>query len=223
MTSSRTCALPRAPLAALLGAAALAACQTPQPQSARPAVILDEPEPEKPWRALISPADGARLDGVQAAWTEALAAARAARFARSVRNEGKLLDPATALPRPAPAPGSYRCRVIRIAAPARRQRVFAASGPFFCYVGADGALLSMTRQTGPDRPGGYLYDDTATRQIFVGASARAREQVPPAYGEKPDRDVVGIMERVDDFRYRFVIPRPRGAILEVYELVPSPG
>ncbi len=47
--------------------------------------------------------------------------------------------------------------------------------------------------------------------------------MPPAYADNPERDVIGVVERIGDFRYRLVLPRPRGAILEIYELVPAWG
>lgn len=226
MTGWWTWKRPRAVPAAgllLLAAALLPGCAAKRTAASRQApaaasVVVEAPQPEPEWRALLRPEDGARIDGVAAAWTEALAAARRAGAARRMRTDAKLLDPHAALPRSAPPPGSYRCRVIRISA---GRRGYGVTGPFFCFVGAEDARLSFTRQTGSDRPGGYLYEDEgAERQIFVGASARGREKVPPPYGN-PERDVAGIVERIDNFRYRLVIPRPRGAILEVYELVPA--
>jgi hypothetical protein len=59
--------------------------------------------------------------------------------------------------------------------------------------------------------------------VFVGANALLRETAAPAYGERPDRNVVGVFERVDNFRYRLALPWRPGAPLEVYELVPEVG
>jgi hypothetical protein len=210
---------------ALLLAFALAGCTTaPITPRPRPAVIVTEPQPEPAWRGIVQPADLDRLARLGSAWEQALALARATGASRRVRGEGVLLDPAIALPRAALPPGSYRCRLIRIGAVRRGRGAYAVQGPFFCFVGAEEANLSFTQQTGSDRPGGYIYDDLDNRQILIAARARGREQLPPAYSEQPERDVVGVVERIGNFRYRIVIPWPRnGAILEVMELIAAPA
>lgn len=208
-------------LAAILSTL-ISACAATPGIGPQPLVLMDEGEPEHAWRGIVHPADLERLERLDQAWTEALASARSAGFSRRVRAEGALLEPDAALPRPAPAPGVYRCRVIRFGAARPRGRAYSVT-PSFCHVGADGPLLSLTRQTGPERPGGYLYDDADTRQVYIAAVARGRERVPPAYGEDPERNVVGVVERIGDFRYRLVLPWPAGARLEVYELVPAVG
>ena len=47
------------------------------------------------------------------AWQSALAEARRS-IAGDIRREGALLEPRAALPRPAPTPGSYNCRLIKL-------------------------------------------------------------------------------------------------------------
>jgi len=171
------------------------------------------------WRNVLRPDDAARLERVPEAWTEALAAARGAGFSRRIAAAGALLAPAAALGWAAPPPGPYRCRVTRLGAP---RRAYAASAPYFCHVVDEGALLSLTKQTGAERPGGYLWDDGGRRMVFTGSTALGGERAPPAYGERAERDVVGILERIGPFRYRLVMPRPRGVVtLDVLELVPA--
>jgi hypothetical protein len=209
-----------AALASLLGLL-LGGCQTMGPAASTPAVTVEAPA-SATWETILSAEDRDRLARLDAAWEQGLAAARRGGFTRRLTAEGDLLEPQTALERAALPPGSYRCRLITLGASGRRARSYAATGPFFCYVGAEGGNLSFTKQTGPVRPGGYLYDDGDARQIFIGASARASERVPPAYGDRPESDVVGIVQRVGPFKYRLVVPWPRsGAAVEVYELVPA--
>ena len=210
----------------LLAPVALAGCQT-TPPAASTATIVAPPAATAPaapaWAALLQAQDLDRLQRLDAAWSAGLAAARRGGFARRVQADGALLDPAGALPRAAPAPGSYRCRLVRLGAAARR-RAYTSDASSFCYVGVEGPLLSLTRQTGTTRPGGYLHTDTDTRQIFIGAAATGREEVPPAYGNNPARNVSGIFERVGPFRYRLVVPWPAdGAAIEVLELIPAPS
>lgn len=192
----------------------IAACRTsPEPPGPPPA-LAERPAGEN-WRAVARPEDLDRLARLDAAWTEGLAEARA--FATRIRAEGRLLEPGAALPRAALPPGSYRCRLLRLGG-----RVgLTVYPPYFCHVGVEGALLSFTKQTGTERPGGYLWTDGDRRMVFLGALAPPGQSAPRAYGEDPASDVAGIVERVGDFNYRLVIPWPRaGAKIDVLDLVP---
>jgi hypothetical protein len=202
--------------ATLLLSGLVAACQLPPPSPpAAPAVL---PVGEN-WRASARPADIDRVARIEAAWDEALARARGRALANRLAAAGSALDRSAALPRAAPPPGSYRCRLARLGA---------ASGPravqrfpvHFCHVGTEGALLSFAKQTGSERLEGYLFVDSDVRMVFLGA--RGGESGPiPAYGVEDARDVVGIVERIGPMRYRIVIPWPRGgAALEIIELAP---
>ena len=205
-------------LAALL---ALGACTQAPPPKAAPVVAVDLPD-EPAWRSIASDADSDRIARTAAGWNAALTEARKDGFARAIEAEGELLEPDAALPRPAPTPGSYRCRVIKLGTQGRRGAAFNAYKPFFCYVEVEGPLLTIVKQTGSQRPAGRLYPDSNERRlIFLGTLALGSEDAPLAYGEKAERDMAGIMERVAPFRFRLVIPWPRyESKLDVIELVP---
>ena len=178
---------------------------------------------ERPgWTGIVEPDDLDRLARIDRAWAEALADLRSARLAARIAREGPLLEPGAALPRPSPPPGSYRCRLLRLGRQGSANRPLASQPAYFCHVGDAGELLAFTQQTGPERPGGYLYpDEQPTRLVFLGAAALGREPVR-GYGEERGRDKVGIVERIGPFRWRLVLPWPRsGAKLEVMELVPA--
>jgi hypothetical protein len=179
-----------------------------------------EEEPE--WRKVATTEDVGRLERLGGAWNEALADARKGGFSRQVSAEGALLRPDAGLPRAAPPPGSYRCRVIKLGALKAGSRAFTAHKPFFCFVGVSKDQLSITKQTGTQRPGGYLWDTDETRRlIFLGSMALGNEDNPLPYGENAARDMAGVFERYDDFRYRLVVPWPRqDSKLDVFELVP---
>lgn len=211
---------PRRAAAAALAATALAACQTVEPPRAARVVAVEEER--RGWETVVNAADSARLGSIGELWSGAMAAARAAGFARRLRGEGALLDLSTAQAWAVPSPGSYRCRLFRLGREGPR-RGLQLSGPFFCHIGDEGEQLSLTQQTGPERPGGYLWRNGERQMVFVGALSRGRERVPPSYGRTPERDVVGVLERVGPFRYRLVMPRA-GGLLDVLELVPAlPG
>ena len=205
------------------GLLAIAACQrTPPPEAVSKADVQVVEEPG--WRRAASADDAGRVDRLAAAWQTARAQAARAGFSSLMAREGRLVDPAAALPRPAPTPGSYQCRLIRFAPPEARGPVLTAYQPFFCYVGIDRDSLSIIKQTGSQRPAGYLWDDgNPHRMIFLGSMALGSREEAGAYGSDPQRDMAGVFERIGPFRFRLVIPWPRsGATLDIFELVPSP-
>lgn len=166
------------------------------------------------WREVATPADQERLDHLGEAWARGLEAA--ARFKGAIVAEGALLDPTAALPRAAPSPGPYLCRVVKLGG----RPVLAAFKPFNCFVDAEDELLTMVKSNGTLRPAGRLWADTDTRMIFLGGVA-APNRDPPAYGDNDMRNVAGVLERVAPFRWRLAVPHPQaGGTLDVYELVP---
>ena len=198
----------------------LAACTTAQ--QPKPASVTVATEAQAGWRDLIQPVDLSRVGGLASAWTRGLDTARRAGFTRRLREEEPLFDPATALPLPAPAPGAYRCRLFRLGAGARGTRAFSPAGSFFCFISAEGGELRFVRETGSPRPIGFLYQDAdPSRLVFIGTIAQGRETSEPAYGERPDRNVVGVMQRVGNHRYRLTLPWRGETPLEIYELVPA--
>lgn len=193
---------------------------SPKPPPSQSSVVVEEVAP-KEWQQIASDADQDRIARVGQAWSEALAEARGRGSVKAITAEGPLLEPDAALPRAAPPPGSYYCRVIKLGSQARRGPAFVAYKPFFCYVEAEGDLLTIVKQTGSQRPAGRLYPDADERLVFLGTMALGDGETPLAYGEKEERDMVGIVERVAPFRWRLVIPFPRKeSRLDVFELVP---
>ena len=84
---------------------------------------------------------------------------------------------------PALSPGSYHCRLVRLAGRAG----YASFAPDFCYVDGNGAGLSFTKQTGTTLPGGWLHPDSDRRQVFLGTMRNTPAQVAPPYGTNPAR------------------------------------
>lgn len=208
-------------IAALL---VLSGCLTPGRQRVAPPPVATTPPPTKAdrWLQVASANDVDRLRRLPMAWSEGLREARASGSTAAVRAEGDVLRPDAGLARPAPTPGSYNCRLVRLGRADRRSPAFVRFKPFFCYVEVEGDLLTIVKQTGSERPAGRLWeDDVATRLIFLGSVALGNEEQPKAYGEDPRRDMAGVLERVGPMRWRLMIPFPRsGAKLEVFELTP---
>jgi len=177
--------------------------------------------PVAAWAGLATPVDRDRIQRIGLAWASALQDANKG-FAKDVRAEGELLKPRAALARPAPTPGSYNCRLVKLGKTRPKAAAFEKFKPFFCYVEVEGDLLTIVKQTGDTRPAGRLWEDTMPdRLIFLGSVALGNEQQPKAYGEDPKRDMAGVLERIAPFKWRLVIPWPQGTSkLDVFELTP---
>jgi Domain of unknown function (DUF4893) len=191
------------------------------PPGITPSVTVGPPLKAEEWKKVATAADEARLARLGLAWQEALAEARRS-YAADIRREGRLLLPRAALPRPAPTPGSYNCRLIKLGKAAPKTRPYESFKPFFCYVEVEDDLLTIVKQTGSQRPAGRLWeDDDSNRLIFLGSLALGDQQQPIAYGDSPSRDMAGVLERIGPFKWRLVIPWPQSSSkLDVFELTP---
>jgi Domain of unknown function (DUF4893) len=187
-------------------------------------VTIATPDDSLPtdWRNIALQPDSTWTTLIGTAWTSALAEARAKRFGAALSAEGSLLEPDAAKERPAPPPGRYRCRVVKLGLSVNGKGAgFARFKPFYCFVGIEDSLLTLTKATGSQRYGGRLWDDGTTRLVFLGGIAQGRGD-PAAYGADPRRNLVGLFERVDDFRWRLITPgQSSDARIEVTELVPD--
>lgn len=216
MTLSAVRLIALAPLAA-----AAAACQTapetPPPEQAATVTV----EPAEDWRA-VALAEHASISEDMPPLFARLATADARRRAGPDAN---LLDPALTLAAPTPAPGPYRCQLLRLPTPAastRRPR--GASRPAFCFVGADGERLSLTLETPARRLGGFLWRSTDRRRlVFLGAAFAPPNRTAPPYSASPETSTAGLFERIGDFRYRLTVRGPVPGTADVYELSAAPA
>lgn len=173
------------------------------------------------WRAVANDADRARLDRLDAAWREGLQDARQAGFGDDIRALGALADPDAGLSgRLQPPPGEYSCRTIKLGRIARYGGYLSYPG-FRCVVElTPGGDLILTKITGSQRTRGLIYPDTEDRLVFLGAQAwGAGETGYPNYGQQPERDQIGVIERIGDTRWRLVLPWPKQeSKLDILEL-----
>jgi hypothetical protein len=200
----------------------LAGCSTGAAVERPRALITAEPQTKADvWQGIATDADKARISRLGLACQEGLQEAKRS-AGRDVDAEGALLRPRAALPRPAPSPGSYYCRLVKLGRAVDKGPAFEKFKPFFCYVEVEGDLLTIVKQTGSQRPAGRLWeDDKPDRLIFLGSLALGDEQQPVAYAEDPKRDMAGVLERIGPFRWRLVIPWPQNSSkLDVFELKP---
>ena len=199
-------------------------CQTKPkvPPGVIPTVEVGPPLKSETWKAVATSADEDRLSRLRQAWDSALTDVRQSTASAELRREGALLEPDAALPRPAPTPGSYNCRLIKLGKATAKSKPYESFKPFFCYVEVEGDLLTIVKQTGSQRPAGRLWeDDNPKRLIFLGSLALGDEDQPLAYGDNPRRDMAGVLQRIGPFQWRVVIPWPQSTSkLDVFELTP---
>lgn len=175
------------------------------------------------WRNVATSSDRARLRDWRKAWTEGLAAARATNGAE-IAAEGVLLDPDAALTDSAPAAGDYLCRTLKIGAKSEGLLNYVAYPAFKCRIEAAGpeGTMGFTKLTGSQRPIGRLFPDRERRMIFLGTNQLGDEKGVMRYGRDTDRDMVALLERIGDRRWRLVFPYPHfESVVDVIELVPS--
>jgi hypothetical protein len=204
--------------AVMLAAAALTACRTERPQGPpppRPVVVIEAAEG---WRSAALPQHAGVTEEMPGLFRQLAASARAG------AGDRELLDPNLALPRAAPAPGPYRCRLVRlgpVAAPPPRGR--RGSREAFCFVTLVGDRLSLTLETAARPLGGFLWETSEPgRLVFLGAEFRPGGRTALPYGEPGAISTAGLFERIGDFRYRLIVRGPQQGTADVYELIAAP-
>ena len=196
------------------------------PGAAAPGPVAAEPGEQggaADWRAVASSEDASRLGRLDQAWRLARAEAEDKGFAAEVEALGPLVDPnaarADGLP---PPPGAYRCRSIKLGSNGSGGPGYLAYPFFRCTVElTPGGDLVLTKATGSQRTRGLLYPDSDRRLVYIGAQAWGADETGyPAYGQTPERDQIGVFERVGSDRWRLVLPWPKqDSKLEILELL----
>jgi hypothetical protein len=206
---------------------ALAACAALLPGCAqRAADAPPQPRlvPTADWRSIATADDRRRLREWRTAWTQALARAEAAGHGADIAREGALLRPDAALAGAVPPPGDYLCRTLKLGAQGPGGLDFIAYSPFLCRIRVEDGLMSFAKLSGSQRPLGLLFEDSERRMIFLGTLQLGDERHALQYGRDRERDMAGMIERVDERRWRLVFPYPHfESLIDVIELVPRTG
>lgn len=207
---------------ALLGlvALAVAACAStppppPPPDSPRAAL--------RDWRGVITAADRDRHARLDAAWSLALQQARRQRGSGDLRGLGDLIVADARRPSVAPPVGDYRCRTVKLGSQGGEDGLgYVVYGWFACRIEQTPNGLKFSKLTGSQRPSGLLFPEDDRAMILLGSMALAAEPPANSYGQRPDRDMVAVLERIGEARWRLVIPWPRNeSNLDLIELVPA--
>ncbi len=166
------------------------------------------------WKTVASADDEDRISRLDDAWKKALRDANH-EFGAQIDALGMLavqdaaLDGGVAVQ---PPPGKYRCRTIKIGS-IIDGLTYVAYPWFTCTIElTPGGDVILTKTTGSQRTRGLIYPDSENpkRLIYVGAQAWGdAETTFPAYGAQPERDQVGVVERIGNGRWRMVVPWPK--------------
>lgn len=203
-----------------LTAALLAACASAPPPPAPPGqggpALRD-------WRGIITSIDRDRYRRLDSAWTLALQQARRQAGSGDLNSLGDLIDPDAGRRGVAPPPGAYRCRTVKLGSQGGEEGLgYVVYGWFACRIEQTPNGLKFAKETGSQRPSGLLFPEDDRHMVMLGSMALASEPPANSYGQRPDRDLVAVLERIGDRRWRLVIPWPQNeSNLDLIELVPA--
>ena len=174
------------------------------------------------WRDVATPRDRERLRDWRKTFVVALSAARKSGHAADIAREGALLKPDAALGGQGVPNGMYRCRVIKVGAKTEGMLDYVAYPAFSCRVRAERDLQRLEKLSGSQRYVGLIFPNDAMRQIFLGTLVLGDETRAMQYGEDPDRNIAGYIERIGPSRWRLLMPKPQfESQIDVMELVPA--
>ena len=196
----------------LLAVAALAVTACATSQATRPM---------QSWQQVATDPDRQRLRDWRAAFTRAIAQAKAGGHAADLAREGKLLEPDAGIGGVPIPNGDYLCRTIKVGARSEGMLNYIAYPAFRCRIEA-GKAQRFIKLSGSQRPVGLIYPSDAFRQVFLGTLVLGDEAQGYQYGRDPYRDLAGWVERIDSNRWRMIFPYPHfESTLDVIELVPE--
>lgn len=195
--------------------AVLPACAQARPASASPQAQLD-------WKRVVTAEDMERIKAWRSAFVKALEDAKARGDGSRIASEGPLLDPDAAMGGAGPAPGEYRCRVIKLGTTSPAMPAYTAYPDFACTIADEGEVMSFSKTGGSQRPVGLIFPGDDRRQIFLGTMMLGDETRPMDYGRDSLRDMAGAVERIGPNRWRLILPYPHfESVMDVIELVPQ--
>ena len=205
----------------VLASLAVAACATtppppPPPPPGGSTALRD-------WRGIVTASDRDRYSRREAAWSLALQQARRQPGSGDLNALGDLIDPDATRPSVAPPPGDYRCRTVKLGSQGGEDGLgYVVYGWFACRIESTPNGLKFSKLTGSQRPAGLLFPENDRHMVMLGSMSLAAEPPANSYGQRPDRDLVAVLERIGERRWRLVIPWPRNeSNLDLIELVPG--
>ncbi|MES2862437.1 MAG: DUF4893 domain-containing protein [Pseudomonadota bacterium] len=207
---------------ALAATLLLAACAStpppPPPPPSGPGMVQ-----LRDWRSIVTASDRDRYTRRDAAWRLALEQARRQRGSGDLSSLGSLIEAGAARRDVALPPGEYRCRTVKLGSQGGEAGLgYVVYDWFACRIEATPRGLKFSKTTGSQRPSGLLFTEDDRQMVMLGSLALAAEPPANSYGQRPDRDIVAVLERIGDARWRLVIPWPQTeSNLDLIELIPA--
>ena len=201
----------------------LAACASTPPPPPPPPGESGGSAALRDWRTIVTAPDRDRYSRRDAAWSLALQQARRQPGSGDLTGLGDLIEPRAARAPVAPPPGDYRCRTVKLGSQGGEDGLgYVVYGWFACRIERTPNGLKFSKLTGSQRPGGLLFTENDRQMVMLGSMALASEPPANSYGRRPDRDLVAVLERIGERRWRLVIPWPQAeSNLDLIELVPA--
>jgi hypothetical protein len=209
-------------ISALAALTVVACASTPPPPPPPPpgtggqAVLRD-------WRGIVTATDRDRYARRDAAWRLALEQARRQAGSGDLESVGDLIDPGAVRGGVTPPVGDYRCRTVKLGSQGGEAGLgYVVYGWFACRIEQTPRGLKFSKLTGSQRPSGLLFPETDRQMVMLGSMALSTEPAANSYGQRPDRDLIAVLERIGPGRWRLVLPWPQyESNLDLIELVPA--
>ncbi len=175
------------------------------------------------WRTIITSTDRDRYQRRDAAWSLALQQAKRQAGSGDLAGLGDLTERRAVQNGVTPPVGDYRCRTVKLGSQGGEDGLgYVVYGWFACRIEQTPRGLKFSKLTGSQRPSGLLFPENNREMVMLGSVSLASEPAANSYGRLPDRDLVAVLERVGERRWRLVIPWPRNeSNLDLIELVPA--
>jgi hypothetical protein len=188
----------------------------PPPGTGGQAVLRD-------WRGIVTATDRDRYARRDAAWRLALEQARRQAGSGDLDSVGDLIDPGAVRGGVTPPVGDYRCRTVKLGSQGGEAGLgYVVYGWFACRIEQTPRGLKFSKLTGSQRPSGLLFPETDRQMVMLGSMALSTEPAANSYGQRPDRDLIAVLERIGPERWRLVLPWPQyESNLDLIELVPA--
>lgn len=201
----------------------LAACASTSPAPPPPPPGPPGATVLRDWRSIVTANDRDRYARREAAWRLALEQARRQTGSGDLRAVGDLIEPAAARGDVAPPPGAYRCRTVKLGSQGGEAGLgYVVYDWFACRIERTPNGLKFSKTTGSQRPSGLLFPEDARHMVMLGSLALAAEPAANSYGQRPDRDLIAVLERIGEARWRLVLPWPQNeSNLDLIELIPA--
>lgn len=184
-------------------------------------VAADHAKPAE-WRSHATVTDQVRIDEWESSLVSAVLFARDQGEGDLYQRDRPLYSPVIPEDQRPLGVGLYLCRSIQIEKEVVRGLAYVAYQQFRCRVTKKGSARYFEKLTGSQRTKGRIYAASDIEgEVYLGVEQLADDKTWPKYGERSSRNDAGVVQSIDEERWRIVFP---GAVnngrVNILELVP---